>query len=99
MADAIVRAQVLRWISSDFPGWIEVGLGDADGQEHRIVEKVRVLTRRGVTAASTFPQEFWIQAETGDVRGERVLVTFADAVETTEGRASVQMRAADVKWL
>ena len=52
MADAIVRAQALRWVSDDQPGWIEVGLVDADGQEHRIIDKVPVLTSRSITASA-----------------------------------------------
>lgn len=99
MADAIIRAQAVRWVSDDQPGWIEVCLVDADRREHRIVEKVPVLTDRNVTAASPFPTEFWLRADTGDVDNERVQVTLAHAVETTEGRSAVQVRIADVKWL
>ncbi len=99
MSDAIVRAQVLRWVSDDAPGWIEVGLVDADGQEHRIVEKVPVLTTRNITAASEFPAEFWLKADTGAMNDKRVEVTFAYAVETTEGRSGIQVRTADVTWL
>lgn len=99
MTEAIVRAQVLRWVSDDEPGWIEVALVDADGREHRIIEKVPVLTTRSITAASSFPAEFWVRADTGEVNDERVEITFAYAVETTEGRSAVQMRTADIKWL
>jgi hypothetical protein len=72
---------------------------DADGHEHRIVEKVPVFSDRNMTAASAFPTEFWLRADTGDVDNERVQVTFAHAVETTEGRSGVQVHTADVKWL
>lgn len=99
MADAIVRAQALRWVSDDQPGWIEVGLVDADGQEHRIIDKVPVLTSRSITAESAFPAELWLKADAGEVNGERVEVTFDSAVETTDGRAGAPMRTADVKWL
>jgi hypothetical protein len=43
--------------------------------------------------------EFWLSADTGEVDDERVQVTFAYAVETTEGRSAAQVRTADVKWL
>ena len=99
MADAIVRAHAVRWVSDDFPGWIEVGLVDADGYEHRIVEKVPVLTTRDLTAASEFPSEFWLKADTREVNDQRVQVNFAFAVETTEGHSGVQVSIADVKWL
>lgn len=99
MADAIIRAQVLRWASDDQPGWIEVGLVDADGQEHRIVEKAAVLTKQSITAESEFPTELWLMADSGQVTDERVEVTFAYAVETTEGLPGVRVRTADVRWL
>jgi hypothetical protein len=99
MADAIIRAQVLRWVSDDQPGWIEVGLVDADGQEHRIVEKAPVLSSRSITAESEFPTELWLRADTGRVTDKRVEVTFAYAVETTEGLPGVRVRVADVRWL
>ncbi|NHA70080.1 hypothetical protein [Phycicoccus flavus] len=99
MADAIIRAQVLRWVSDAQPGWIEVGLVDADGQKHRIVEKAPVLTSRTITAESEFPAEFWLRADTGQVTDKRVEVTFAHAVETIEGLPGVHMRVADVRWL
>ena len=99
MSDAIVRAEVLRWASDDAPGWIEVGLKDADGREHRIVGKVPVLTTRTITAASDFRTELWLDADAGEVTGKGVEVTFAHAVETTDGRITVRVSTADVRWL
>lgn len=44
MTDVIVRATARGWASGSFPGGLEVSIVDAAGQEHRIVEKVPVLT-------------------------------------------------------
>ncbi|MEQ7129345.1 hypothetical protein ABN034_33110 [Actinopolymorpha sp. B11F2] len=99
MADAIVRAKALRWISDDQPGVIEVSIVDSDGREHRIIEKVPVLTSREFTSASAFPADLWIRADTGTIEGERVQVFFAYSVETTEGLIGLAVATADVKWL
>jgi hypothetical protein len=34
----------VSWHSDEFPGWIEVSVRDARGQDHRIVDKVPALT-------------------------------------------------------
>lgn len=99
MTDVIVRGKATRWFADDQPGWIEVSLIDADGREHRIIEKVPVLTSLAVTAASSFPLELWIRADADQVDGPRVHVTFAAAVETTAGLTGVDTCAEDVVWL
>jgi hypothetical protein len=43
-----LRALAVRWHSDDFPGWVEVFVRDAHGQDHRIVEKaggISITTR------------------------------------------------------
>ncbi|MEQ7128762.1 hypothetical protein ABN034_30065 [Actinopolymorpha sp. B11F2] len=72
---------------------------DSDGAEHRIIEKVPVLTRHDFTSASTYPTELWIKADTGSVEGDRVEVTFAHGVQTTDGLTAVSLSANSVKWL
>lgn len=99
MADAIVRATAVRWVSDDQPGAIEVGIVDSDGQEHRIIEKVPVLTHREITSASAFPADLWIKADAGTVECEHVEVTLAHSVETTEGLTELRVATKDVKWL
>jgi len=98
VADAIVRASALRWVSDGQPGVVEVGMVDCDGQEHRVIEKVPVLTTWSLTSASAFPAELWIRADTASIEGDRVEVTFAYSVETAEGLTGLSVPAKDVKW-
>jgi hypothetical protein len=84
-----VRAEAVRWHSDDFPGWVEVSVRDARGQDHRIVEKVPVLTPLVITAASPFPIEFWIDAEAESVEGGETVVVLPHGIETTEGKRSL----------
>lgn len=64
-----VRASAIRWASDDFPGWVEASVRDARGRDHRIAEKVPVLTPLTINADSTFPIEFWIEAEMNSSQG------------------------------
>lgn len=99
VADAVVRARAVRWISDDQPGVIEVGVVDGGGREHRIIEKVPVLTTANLTSASALPAELWIRADTGNIESGLVEVTFAYSVETTEGLTGFNVPANNVKWL
>jgi hypothetical protein len=99
VADVIVRATALRWASDDFPGWIEVSLTDADGQDHRIIEKVPVLTTVDLGPWSPLPLEFWLRAYAREVNTDRVRIEFASAVATTDGLTGVDASLSDVVWL
>lgn len=99
MVDVIVRATATRWEANEFPGWVEASVLDARGKEHRIVEKVPVLTSLTVTADSPFPFEFWIAAEMESIDGEDVTVSFSHGVETIDGLGGLAVSAADVIWL
>ena len=99
MVDVRVRATATRWESGDFPGFVEASVLDARGKEHRIVEKVPILTSLTVRADSPFPFEFWIAAEMESIDGEAVSVSFSHGVETIDGHGGLTVSAADVIWL
>lgn len=79
----------MRWHSDDFPGWVEVSILDAHGQDHRIIEKVPVITQLDITPESSFPIELWIDAESGRVDGGAMAVLLPHGMETTEGKRSL----------
>jgi hypothetical protein len=91
-----LRAAAVRWHSDDFPGWIEVSVRDAFGQDHRIIEKVPVITMLDIRAESNFPIVFWIEAEIESVDGGSAVVMLPYAMETTEGKRSLAVLPADV---
>ena len=91
-----VRALVVRWHSDDFPGWIEVSILDARRCDHRVVEKVAVLTSHALTPDSPYPIELWIDAEADDSSGDEVNVTLSHGVETVGGQGSLVLSSADV---
>jgi hypothetical protein len=79
----------VRWHSDDFPGWVEVSILDAHGQDHRIIEKVPVITPLDITPESSFPIEFWIEAEARSVDSGATVMMLPHGMETTEGKRSL----------
>ncbi len=94
-----VRTCAIRWVSDDFPGFIEASVRDVRANDHRIIEKVPVLTTVEITAGSAFPLEVWIEAEMDAVEGNEVRVTFCHGIETVDGVRSLDVSASDVIWL
>jgi hypothetical protein len=91
-----LRASAVCWHSDDFPGWVEICVRDALGQDHRIIEKVPVVTTLDVTADSSFPIGFWIEAEIETVDGASMVVTLPGGMETKEGKRSLSVVPADI---
>jgi hypothetical protein len=96
--DVRLRVVAIRWVSNDFPGWMEVSALDVRGQEHRIVEKVPILSRHTITDQSPFPFELWIAGEMDGIDGDQVTVTFSEGVETTDGARRITVSTSDVIW-
>ncbi|WP_230415450.1 hypothetical protein [Micromonospora tarapacensis] len=91
MTDVIVRATALDWASDEFPGWLEVDVVDANGQAHRIVEKVPVLTTDELTIATPLPIEIWIVADVQHVDCGQVGITLRYGTETRGGLRSLTL--------
>jgi hypothetical protein len=51
-----VRVNISRYVGESFPGWVECTLVDAFGYDHVFVEKVPVVTKAHLDAASSCPQ-------------------------------------------
>jgi hypothetical protein len=98
VADAIVRAQAIRWVDDTFPGWIEVKVIDAAGHDHRVVDKVPIVTALDIRSDTSFPTELWIGADTTDIDGDRVTARLK-CVDTQEGLNELVIATTDVRWL
>ena len=51
-----VSVEISRYVDDSQPGWVECRLADALGDEHLFVEKVPVVTKAHLAAASSYPQ-------------------------------------------
>lgn len=99
MAEVMVRTTAVRWVSDDFPGWIELVIADAEKHLHRVVERVPVLSADDITAASDFPSELWLRAECDLVDEECAVIRFSHGVTTTEGVDQLRMGKDSIRWL
>jgi hypothetical protein len=94
-----VRGTALRLESDHFPGWIEVSIRDSQKNEHRIIDKVPVLTVLNITAESLFPIELWIDAELVSVARDEIVLALSHGVETRAGVRELTVASSDVIWL
>jgi len=51
-----IRAQIIRWVTDDFPGFVECRFADRFGSEWAIIEKLPILTVADLRSNSLFPQ-------------------------------------------
>jgi hypothetical protein len=66
-----LRCRAVRWVSDDFPGWVEVEFVDAFGRAHRIVDKWPIFGFDDEVGPTTsYPIDGWIQCRV--IGGERV---------------------------
>lgn len=89
---AEVSVEIVRYVSDDFPGFVECVLTDADGMRHSIVDKAPVFSVENLLAASSYPcagvvacevTAEWVD-ETGR-RLARVDTTRPWGIEATDG--------------
>jgi hypothetical protein len=58
-----LRAEIVGWVSDDFPGFVECRFADKSGREWIIVEKLPVLTRADLRPDGQFPHPVLIACE------------------------------------
>jgi hypothetical protein len=95
-----VCAEFVRWISDDFPGFVECRFADASGREWSVIEKVPVLTDAPLRSDSEFPQPAFIACEIvsrgrDDAGRETAIVSTGApwAIEATDGTTSFEVFA------
>lgn len=98
-ASVHVRATATRWADDHEPGWIEAVIRGAGGRDHRVVEKVPVLTTLDLRADSEYPVELWLSATATAVERDGVRVVLDHGIDTVDGRREIVVPAADVVWL
>lgn len=71
---------------------------DATGRDHRIVDKVPILTTLDIRSDTCFPTEVWIGADATGIDGDHVTARLK-WVDTQEGLNELVIAATDVRWL
>jgi hypothetical protein len=98
-----IRAQILRWIADDFPGWVECSFLDHQGEEHRFREKVPMVSSADLHAGSPFPQPGVIGCtvvrRSIDESGRSVVSVDTDqpwGIESIDGRSRFEVDPEDM---
>ena len=88
-----LRVLIVRLVDPDQPGWVECAFSDADGLEHRVVEKVPVVSTEHLDGRSTYPIEGAIACQIVQEEGDTVTVDIAVpwGVETTTGATTLRV--------
>jgi hypothetical protein len=97
---AYIRAQIIRWVSDDFPGFVECRFADTLGREWSLIEKLPVVTDADLRSSSQFPQPALVACEVvargQDNAGRKIaeIITITPfAVESTDGTTRFQLYA------
>ncbi|MCM2529669.1 hypothetical protein NDN17_14245 [Shewanella algae] len=82
----LVEVEILGGESEDFPIWIECRLTEFDGSEHRIIEKLSVLTEQELNT-DKLPTTLQIQCTVLSIEQENVLIDLSipHGIQSTEG--------------
>ena len=95
-----VRAQILRWVSDDFPGFVECMFADSSGREWSIIEKASAVSGANLRSNSQFPQTALIACNvvaSGQDDGGREIAHVTTitpfAIEAADGTTSFQLYA------
>jgi hypothetical protein len=78
-----IQAEIARWISDDFPGFVEWRFSDKFGKEWRGVDKAPVLTTLTVRSDSQFPLPVLIACEVIATRRDSAGREIADITTKT----------------
>jgi hypothetical protein len=95
-----IRAQIIRWVSDDFPGFVECQFADRFGREWAIIEKLPILSIADLSSHSRVPQHVLVACEViakhqDDAGREIVDITTMTpwGITTTDGTSSFQLYA------
>ena len=88
----ILGIQIVRYVDTAFPGWVECELVDAEGRRHIIKDKVPMFTVEDLDADSRYPVEGGVPCEVleryQDGEGQemaRISTTKPYDIESSEG--------------
>jgi hypothetical protein len=97
-----VRARAVRWVSDDFPGWVEVHLGLANGTVAKLIDKWPVFTAGDcLRPDASYPVDLTLACEISAAEGGTaagtgaVYVTLLHACDPS-GEATSLVRGRDI---
>src|SRR5580700_8593928 len=90
-----IKGRASRWVSDDFPGWIEFSFRDADGRDWRVVEKEVFFHGNAFTSTSDYPVTALLDCDemSREARGDGVVTVRVSlrGTDTVEGLADFDL--------
>ena len=87
-----IEVSIVRFVGEHQPGFVEAEFADADGTSHTLVDKVPVLSLKGLSSDSVYPQpglaRCEVLARSQNSQGRklaRVTIGKPDSLESTRG--------------
>lgn len=62
-----IKIEIIEFISNDQPGFVECKFFDAWDKEHRVQEKISVVTEKDLNKSSVYPQDGIIACEVTEI--------------------------------
>jgi hypothetical protein len=100
-----VTLKISRFVDDSFPGFVECLLEDADGTQHRIVEKAPVVLGSDPTPSGALPANCAITctvaAEWTDERGRALVMVDTmtpHGIESVAGQSQFVVDRSAVRW-
>jgi len=94
-----VRAEAVRWIDIEWPGWVEAHFRESDGTLVSLVDKVPIFDADGrLTLGAALPADVAIPCEVlewaaDEAGNELSLVRLGSSVEDQRGRTTFRIDA------
>jgi len=88
-----LRVDIVRFVDAHQPGIVECEFADAEGERHKLIDKVPMFTNEDLWTDSIYPRPGVVGCRIlgrleSDRSGEnlRVTIAFLDGVESTKGK-------------
>ena len=87
-----LAVQIVRFVDDHQPGWVEFEFVDAEGRQHKFIDKIVIFTADLLNSGSAYPQSGGVRsevlAEWRDARGRqlvRVSTARPEGIDSTDG--------------
>ena len=98
--------QIVQFVDSHQPGWVQCEFVDADGRHHLIIEKIPVVTSAHLDADSEYPKPGGVRCEIlkryRNEKGQELVCITTDrpsSIESTEGTSEFTVPIALISTL
>lgn len=98
-----LTVQIVRFVDNRQPGWVQCTFTDAEGRDHKLLDKAPIFTGQILDAATSYPQsgkvrctilDEWRDSSGRELR--RITTAEPDGVESSEHLSEFVVLAAQI---